>query len=75
MATTSEHYRADGVRITHDPHAKGMAEKYGEKGATDSDGFDPYADAVRAPTDVPVRLSRVCVLLDADMLVPYDRSH
>jgi len=41
-------YRADGVRITHDPHAPGMAEKYGEPGATDAEGFDPYADTVGA---------------------------
>merc|ERR1719335_1028959 len=39
-------YRADGVRITHDPYAPGMAEKYGAPGATDSEGFDPYADTV-----------------------------
>eukprot|EP00966_Prymnesium_polylepis_P139268 3217709-Prymnesium_polylepis.2 len=45
MAASTEHYRADGVRIAHDPHAPGMAEKYGEKGATDDDGFDPYADS------------------------------
>ena len=30
-----EHYRADGVRITHDPYAPGMAEKYGMPGKTD----------------------------------------
>jgi len=48
MAASTEHYRADGVRIAHDPHAPGMAEKYGEKGATDDDGFDPYADSVGA---------------------------
>ena len=30
-----EHYRADGVRITHDPFAPGMAEKYGMPGKTD----------------------------------------
>lgn len=41
-----EHYRADGVRITHDPFAPGMAEKYGRPGATDQEGFDPYADSV-----------------------------
>lgn len=41
-------YRADGVRILHDPHAPGMAEKYGRPGATDGDGFDPYADTVGA---------------------------
>lgn len=41
-------YRADGVRITHDPYAPGMAEKYGTPGNTDSEGFDPYADTVGA---------------------------
>ena len=30
-----EHYRADGVKITHDPYAPGMAEKYGMPGKTD----------------------------------------
>jgi hypothetical protein len=39
-------FRPDGVRITHDPHAPGMAEKYGAPGATDEEGFDPYADTV-----------------------------
>jgi hypothetical protein len=38
-----EHYRSDGVRIQHDPYAKGMADKYGKPGETDNDGFDPYA--------------------------------
>ena len=41
-------YRADGVRIMHDPNAPGMAEKYGEPGSTDAEGFDPYADTVGA---------------------------
>ena len=43
-----EHYRADGVRIQHDPYASGMAEKYGRPGETDADGFDPYAGRVCA---------------------------
>jgi len=43
MAT---HYRKDGVRITHDPYAPGMADKYGTPGKTDNEGFDPYADTV-----------------------------
>jgi len=34
------------VRITHDPFAPGMAEKYGKPGNTDNQGFDPYADSV-----------------------------
>merc|ERR1719454_1575927 len=42
----SDLYRADGVRITHDPYAPGMAEKYGAPGKTDNEGFDPYADSV-----------------------------
>lgn len=42
----SELYRADGVRITHDPFAPGMAEKYGPPGRTDDEGFDPYKDTV-----------------------------
>ena len=41
-----QHYRADGVRITHDPFAAGMAEKYGAAGQTDAEGFDPYRDSV-----------------------------
>ena len=41
-------YRKDGVRITHDPYAPGMAEKYGIPGGTDPEGFDPYADTVGA---------------------------
>jgi len=42
------YYRKDGVRITHDPYAPGMAEKYGLPGMTDPEGFDPYADTVGA---------------------------
>merc|ERR1712136_576308 len=41
-----ELYREDGVRITHDPYAPGMAEKYGLPGKTDCEGFDPYRDSV-----------------------------
>lgn len=41
-----EYYRKDGARITHDPYAPGMAEKYGLPGHTDENGFDPYADTV-----------------------------
>lgn len=44
--SSSEHYRRDGVRIQHDPHAPGMAAKYGTPGNTDAEGFDPYADSV-----------------------------
>jgi len=44
----ASYYRKDGVRITHDPFAKGMAEKYGRPGSTDGEGFDPYADTVGA---------------------------
>jgi len=47
-APRAAHYRRDGVRIQHDPYAPGMAEKYGAPGATDSEGFDPYADSVGA---------------------------
>lgn len=43
-----EYYRTDGVRITHDPFAPGMVEKYGAPGKTDQEGFDPYADSVGA---------------------------
>lgn len=42
----AEYFRQDGVRITHDPYAPGMAEKYGRPGETDNEGFDPYADTV-----------------------------
>lgn len=45
---SGSHYRRDGVRITHDPYAPGMAEKYGAPGKTDHEGFDPYADSVGA---------------------------
>ncbi|KAL3774494.1 hypothetical protein ACHAWO_007014 [Cyclotella atomus] len=48
MSTNRDFYRADGVRITHDPYAPGMAEKYGTPGNTDNEGFDPYADTVGA---------------------------
>jgi len=41
-----EYYRKDGVRMDFNPYAKGMAEKYGLPGSTDSEGFDPYADTV-----------------------------
>lgn len=44
----SSYYRKDGVKITHDPYAPGMAAKYGAPGKTDADGFDPYADSVGA---------------------------
>ena len=44
--TTQDYYRHDGVRITHDPYAPGMADKYCTPGHTDNDGFDPYADSV-----------------------------
>ena len=47
-AMPSSYYRKDGVKITHDPHAPGMAAKYGAPGKTDADGFDPYADSVGA---------------------------
>jgi len=43
---TPDLYRKDGVRITHDPLAPGMAEKYGRPGKTDNQGFDPYQDTV-----------------------------
>lgn len=46
MGARTDRYRADGVRITHDPEAPGMAEKYGAPGETDDEGFDPYADTV-----------------------------
>merc|ERR1719446_859117 len=45
-AMSAEYYRADGVRITHDPYAPGMMEKYGKPGKTDNEGFDPYRDTV-----------------------------
>jgi len=45
-AGKGEYYRPDGVRITHDPYAPEMAEKYGLPGETDSEGFDPYRDTV-----------------------------
>lgn len=47
-SAAAQRYRPDGVRITHDPYAPGMVEKYGSPGATDKEGFDPYADTVGA---------------------------
>ena len=47
-AAMSSYYRKDGVKITHDPYAPGMKEKYGAPGGTDNEGFDPYADSVGA---------------------------
>mmetsp|Transcript_5056 Transcript_5056/g.10661 ORF Transcript_5056/g.10661 Transcript_5056/m.10661 type:complete len:393 (+) Transcript_5056:131-1309(+) len=44
----ADYYRSDGVRITHDPFSPEMEAKYGKPGATDRDGFDPYADSVGA---------------------------
>ena len=41
-----DYYRADGVRITHNPHDPEMVERYGKPGQTDREGFDPYADSV-----------------------------
>ena len=46
VAADGSYYRHDGVRITHDPYAPGMASKYGMPGKTDREGFDPYADSV-----------------------------
>jgi hypothetical protein len=43
---TSDYYRADGVRIQHNPYTAEMELKYGKPGATDSEGFDPYRDSV-----------------------------
>jgi hypothetical protein len=45
-ANGQEYHRKDGVKITHDPYAPGMAAQYGLPGNTDPDGFDPYADTV-----------------------------
>ena len=42
------HYRPDGVKIMHDPHAEDMSKRYGEPGKTDHEGFDPYIDTVGA---------------------------
>jgi hypothetical protein len=39
-------FRPDGVKITHDPFAPDIMEKYGLPGRTDDEGFDPYADTV-----------------------------
>ena len=44
--TSQRVHGSPGVRITHDPFAAGMAEKYGRPGETDNEGFDPYADSV-----------------------------
>lgn len=46
VSNRNAYYRSDGVRIDFDPYAPGMAEKYGLKGSTDPEGFDPYADTV-----------------------------
>ena len=47
-SSSKEYYRHDGVKITFDPYAPGMAEKYGVPGETDNEGFDPYRDSVGA---------------------------
>lgn len=44
--SAKEYYRADGVRITHDPYSPEMAQKYGVPGKTDNEGFNPYSDTV-----------------------------
>ena len=33
-----DYYRADGVRITHNPYDPAMMEKYGKPGETDNEG-------------------------------------
>ena len=38
-SSSTECCRSDGVRITHDPFAPGLAEKYGLPGETDPEGF------------------------------------
>ena len=48
MSTQKDLYRADGVRIGYNPYSPEMLEKYGSPGATDSEGFNPYADSVGA---------------------------
>lgn len=39
-------YRPDGVKLTHEPYAPGVAEKYGLPGSTGSEVFNPYRDSV-----------------------------
>ena len=34
-----EYYRADGVRITHNPYDPDMMKKYGNPGETDNEGI------------------------------------
>ena len=68
MASAEQHYRRDGVRITHDPHAPGMAEQYGKPGQVRSGspfarGATPAtaaAAAAAAPSsaDVPLTCRR-----------------
>ena len=69
-----EHYRADGVRIQHDPYQEGMAEKYGRPGETDQEGFDPYAgielrDSMSGSNLLSCMQSCFCVLLDVERLI------
>ena len=42
------YYRADGVRIQHDPTDERLLRKYGSGQNADPDGFDPQADSVGA---------------------------
>merc|ERR1719379_2187696 len=46
FSAMAQGYNHCGTRITHDPYAPGMAEKYGKPGKTDNEGFDPYRDTV-----------------------------
>ena len=47
------YYRADGVRITHDPYARGMAEKYGAPGKTDADGNKKATPGINISSHFP----------------------
>ena len=42
----SIYVRSDGLKISYDPFAPEMIEKYGSPGDTDSEGFNPYTDTV-----------------------------
>lgn len=55
-----EHYRADGVRITHDPFHPAMEAKYGRPGETDKE----VGDGVTCVTYLTCEITMQCVHKD-----------
>ena len=44
-----EYYRADGVRITHNPYDPDMMKKYGNPGETDNEGIFIIIRSITSP--------------------------